>query len=39
MDFMCLSPTIVDFNNSKFSITNFGSGLPDPKGDKEFISL
>ena len=35
---MCLSATTEDFNNSKFSTTNFGSGLPEPNGDKEFIS-
>ena len=35
---MCLSPTIEDFNNFKFSITNLGSGLPEPKGESELIS-
>ena len=37
-DLMCFSPTIEDLNISKFSITNLGSGLPDPNGDNEFIS-
>ena len=37
-DLICFSPTIEDFNNSKSSITNLGSGLPDPNGESEFIS-
>ena len=36
--FICLSPTIEDFNNFKFSITNLGSGFPEPKGESELIS-
>ena len=33
-DLMCFSPTIEPFTVLRFSITNFGSGLPDPNGDK-----
>ena len=36
--FICFSPTIEDFSNFKFSITNLGSGLPEPKGERELIS-
>ena len=36
--FMCFSPTIDDFNNSRLSMTKRGSGLPDPNGERRLIS-
>ena len=38
-DLICLSPTTLLFTDFKFSTNKFGSGLPDPKGDKTFILL
>ena len=38
-DLICLSLIILLFTAFKFSITNFGSGLPDPNGAKQFIFL
>ena len=35
IDLICFSPTIEDFSNFRSSITNLGSGFPDPKGDKK----
>ena len=37
IDLICFSPTIDDFNIFKSSITNFGSGFPDPNGDRILI--
>ena len=36
---ICLSPIIFDDMTLMFSIINFGSLFPDPKGAKQFISL
>ena len=38
-DLMCVSPTIFPLIVFKFSITNLGSGLPDPKGDNNATFL
>jgi len=37
IDLICFSPTILEFTGLTFLIINFGSGLPDPKGDRTLI--
>ena len=39
MDLTCFSPTTNDFTTFISSMINFGSGLPEPNGDKRLIFL
>ena len=39
IDFICFSPTILPLTVFKSSMTNFGYGFPDPKGDNSSTLL